>query len=269
MGGTAGVGEDALLLVHTEGDAHQGLVVEVPKVCNAPLPVQEFAYVAGEIEGGVVLDGGDGHLLDAFDGQVQIHPVLAVVHVAVVLDFIDLVIRYGRVVHYHDVIVLQVFADKLLIEGLGRIGFLAHELPFGVVAGPGELCGRNAQAQDQHAVDFSQHLHFQGLYVLGFGFPQAKAVFAQLIGNLGAHLGSVVGIQGFRHYIGGDDAVFHHQVGNAGELAAVADGMGEEPVYGAVFHGQVPRVDDPLQEQICLLQLVIEEKVILGEGEGA
>ena len=44
--------------------------------------------------------------------------------------------------------------------------------------------------------------------------------------------------------------------------------MFEEPVHFPVLEGQVPRIDDPLQEKVGLLQLVIEKEVVLGEGEG-
>ena len=46
MGGTAGMGHHPLLLVHREGGAEEGTVVEVPEVQCALLSVTELAYVA-------------------------------------------------------------------------------------------------------------------------------------------------------------------------------------------------------------------------------
>ena len=43
---------------------------------------------------------------------------------AVVLDFIYFIVLAARVVHYHNVIVLKVFADELLIEALGSVSLL-------------------------------------------------------------------------------------------------------------------------------------------------
>ena len=270
MRGGAGVRVDALLLVHAEGNAHQGLVVEVVQVREALVAEEELADVAGEVEGRVVLDGGDGHLLDLVHREVQVHPVLAVVDVAVVIDLIDLVVLVARVVHDHDVVVLEVRADVLLVEGLRSVRLRVHDIALGVGPGPGELGRGNAEAEREDAVDFLElgRLHRLQVRALG-GLAQTEAVLPQLVRDLGAHLGGVVGDHALREHLGRNDAVLHDEVRHAGELAAVPDRVGEEPVDGAVVVRKVLGVDDALQEQVRLLQLVIEEHIVLGQDNRA
>ena len=283
------MGVDALLLVHPEGDAHQGFVVVVVQVGEAFLPQEELVHVAGEVKGGVVLDGGDGHLLDFVNREVQVDPVLAVIDVTVVVDLIDLVVLAARVVHDHDVVVLEVLTDVLVIEGLRGVFLRGDHVALGVGPGPGELLRRFAEAEDEDAVDFLELLHLHGLEFGGEvggsllqlfalepfqtgslrSLAEAQAVLAEFQGELGAHLGGAVGVHALREHLGRNHAVFHDEVGDAGELSAVTDGVGEEPVHFPVVVRKVLRVDDALQEQVGLLQLVPEEVVVLGKDDRA
>ena len=88
MGRTAGECLDALFLVHTESRTHQRTVVIIVDIEHSAVAVEEFAHVAGEIHHGAVLDGGDRHLFDIFYRKVNICPVLAVIGMAVKVDFI-------------------------------------------------------------------------------------------------------------------------------------------------------------------------------------
>ena len=283
------MGVDALLLVHPEGDAHQGLVVVVVQVGEAFLPQEELVHVAGEVEGGVVLDGGDGHLLDLIHREVQIDPVLAVIDMAVVVDLIDLVVLATRVVHDHDVVLLEVLADVLVIEGLRGVFLRGDHVALGIGPGPGELLRRETQAQDEDPVNLLEllHLHrlelriqvggcFLPLLALELvqpgglrGLAQAQTVLAELESELGAHLGSAVGVHALREHLGRNHAVFHDEVGDAGKLSAVTDGVREEPVHFPVVVREILRVDDALQEQVRLLQLVVEEDIVLREDHRA
>ena len=282
------MGADALLLVHAEGDAHQGVVVEVREVGDARLAVEELADVAGEVQGGVVLDGGDGHLLDVLDREVEVEPVLAVIDVAVVLDLVGFVEFAGGVVHDHDIAALEVLADVFVVEGLGSIGLRADGFPFLVVTGPLELLRRHAEAEGEDVVDLGEivrlHLHqlrqyggigLFGLFALGLtdglgvGVAKAQAVLAELGGDLRAHSGGIVGGKGLGHDLGGDQAILRDEVRYAGELAAVTDRVREEPVDLPVVSRQGAGVDDALEEEVRLLELVIEEDVVLREGEAS
>ena len=268
----AGEGLDALLLVHAELGAEQRAVVVIIHVEVAPLAVEILADVAREVEHRAVLDRGDGHLLDVLDGQVDVGPVLPVVDVAVVVDLIELVELAARVVHQHDVVIAQVVAHELLVERLRSVFLRLDGVALGVAAGPGELRGGLAQRQGQHAVDGLEHLGLPALQV-GRAFPvrgkfaQLQAEFFQLKADQVGHARRVVAAVGLDHHFRRDDAILHEQVGDAGELPAVAEGVLEEPLHHLVVHRLLARVDDALQEEVRFLQLVPEEGVVLGELE--
>ena len=158
MRGTAGEGLDALFLVHAERGAHQRTIVEVVHIEDAPLTVEEFTHIAGEIHHRAVLDGGDRHLLDVFDRQVHVGPVVAVIDVAVVVDLVELVILPARIVHQHHIVALQILTDILRIERLWGIFLRLHRIALGILACPSKLRGWLAKVQHQHAIDGAQHL---------------------------------------------------------------------------------------------------------------
>ena len=189
---------------------------------------------------------------------------------AVVVDLVNLVVLVARVVHDHDVVVLEVRADVFVVKALRGVFLRVHDLALGIGPGPGELRGRDAQAQREDAVDLLELGHLHRLQVGALrGLAQPEAVLPELVRELGPHLGGAVGVHALWEHLGRDDAVFHDEVRDAGELAAVPDRMGEEPVHGAVVIGKVLRVDDALQEQVRLLQLVVEEDVVLGQDDRA
>ncbi len=192
---------DSLALVHRERRSEKRAVVEVVQIKRAFLAVHELADVAGEVHGGVVLDGGDGHLLDPFDREIDVEPVLPVIDMAVVIDLVDLAIFTGRVVHYHDVVALEIRSDIFIVEGFRSVGLGADEVALGVVAGPLELDRRLAEAEDEHPVDLLEHLCLHGRAVLGGCPAKLEAILAQFGGYLSTHLRRVVGAVGLRHDI--------------------------------------------------------------------
>ena len=105
-------------------------------------------------------------------------------------------------------------------------------------------------------------------FVESFGiFAEDKAVLAELEGDEVADARGVVGVVGLGHHVGRHEAVLVDEVGYAGELAAVADGVLEEPLHLLVVDGLLVGVDHGLQEEVALLQLVVEEEVGLRELE--
>ena len=69
---TRSAGQTALLLIHTELNTHQRLVVEALHIQNARLAVEELADVAREVHRRIILYRGDSQCLNLVDGQVQI-----------------------------------------------------------------------------------------------------------------------------------------------------------------------------------------------------
>ena len=272
MARAAGEGGHALLLVHAKGGAHQAFVVKVVHVHQAIVAVEELTHVAAEVHHGAVLDGGDAHGSNVLHGQVEVTPVLAVIDVAVVLYLIHLIVLTRGVVHHH-VVLREVGLGKLLVELLRGVGGGFHYLAFGVLLLPGELCRGLAHGEGQHAIDFSQHPGFCLLQIggksilVGSQSAQLEAVLAELEGYEVADARGVVGVVGLGHHVGRHQAVLVDEVGHAGELAAVADGVLEEPLHLLVVDGLLVGVDHGLQEEVALLQLVVEEEVGLRELE--
>ena len=79
MGRSAGVSQDALFLVHSELDSEQRLVIIIFKVTHSLRAVELLCDIAAEVHCHVVLDGGNGHFLDALYREIDIEPVLAVI----------------------------------------------------------------------------------------------------------------------------------------------------------------------------------------------
>ena len=267
--------------VHAELHSSQRLVVEVSEVERALAAAEEFAHVAREVHRRVVPDARDGHFLDALDGQVHVEPVLSVIDVAVVLDFVDLTIFAARVVHHHNVAVFQVFAYIFGVERL-RCEFLhAHNLSLAVAARPLELRRRFSKAEGENAIDVLEHLnllrfklfHRGFLRFLSFGsrlrvcLTQSESVLAELEFQKHSHLRGVVAAEGLRHRLGRHNAIFGEQVGHPRELPAVAQRIAEQPVNLTVIVRKRPRVDDALKKEVGFLNLVVEEDIVLRELE--
>ena len=147
---------------------------------------------------------------------------------AVIIDLIQFIELAARIVHQHDVVVLQVLADKFLIEGLWRVLLCLDRIAFGVFASPGEMRWRFTQVEDQHTVDSTQHLcltAFQIRHFFAFGghVAQLESELFQLKSDEVAHARGVLAAVGLDHHFGRYYAIFHQQVGYACELATVTN----------------------------------------------
>ncbi len=276
------MGLHPLLLVHPELNPHQRRIIVVLKIQSAFGAAEIFSHVAGEIHRGVVLDARDGHFLDPFKRKVHIEPVLAVINVAVIVDFIHLSILPARVVHHHNIPPVQVLAHIFLIEGFRGVFLRGDNLSLAVAAGPFELCRRLAEAEGKDAVDLPEHLNFLSLEglesrrsvrtahlgghsVVGLAKPQT--VLAEFEFENHRHLGGVVAAECLRHSLGRHDSILCHKVRDSGELPAVAKRVAEKPVHLTVVVRKVPRVNYSLKEEVCLFELVVEENIVLRKLE--
>ena len=80
----------ALRLVHGELHSEQRLVIEIRQIQDTLVGIQELAHIARKIHCRIVLDGSHGDLADALDRKIHVNPVLSVIDMAVVIDFIHL-----------------------------------------------------------------------------------------------------------------------------------------------------------------------------------
>ena len=196
----------------------------------------------------------------------------AMVDVAVVLDFVHLIVLAGGVVHHH-VVFGEVGLGEFLVEGHGGVGVGGNYLAFGILLLPGELGRGFAHGEGKHAVDGGEHLGLLGFETVGGNaflrghVAQLQSVLAQLECDEAADGGGVVGVVGLGHGFSGHEAVFVDEVGHAGELATVADGVLEEPFHLFAVHGLLVGVDNGLEEEVGFLELVVEEEVGLRELE--
>ena len=170
---------------------------------------------------------------------------------AVVVDFIYLIIWTAGVVHQHHIILVQVLAlaDAVSLEELlRRVGFIL----------PGKLCGRYAVSHYEHSVNGTQLFHLQDLQLLlahaslAF-FAQGDAELAELSFQMAAELAGAVADICFGHYVGRDNTVLCSQISNTRISAAVGERMLEEPAYHLAVDGLFACIYDTLQEQVALL----------------
>ena len=258
-------GLDALLLIHAEGSAQQTAVVIVVDIGKSHIAVQELAYVATEIHLAAVLQRGNGNLLQLLNGQVHIQPVVPVVHMAVIVYLIYLIIWATGIVHQHHIVPVQILT---LIDAIGL-----EELLRGIgLTLPGKLGGRNAVSHHQHTVHGSQLLHLQGLQLLLAHtrlalLAQGDTELAEFPFQVSAELAGAVADVCLGHDVSRDYTVLGGQVRNARIGSAVRERMLEEPAYHLAVNGLLAGIDNPLQEQIALLQLVIEEQVALAQHQ--
>ena len=168
MGAAAVEALDALFLVHAERRAEETAVVVVVQVERTFLGIQELTHVATEVHHGAVFQAGNGHFFDVLDRQIDVQPIVSVVSVTVIINFIYLVERTRRVVHQHDVIGVQVFsAAYFLVETLGRVSLgLLGIFPVDFRC-PSKRSRRLSVGIDQHTVNRFHHVHlllFQFLF---------------------------------------------------------------------------------------------------------
>ena len=78
------------------------------------------------------------------------------------------------------------------------------------------------------------------------------------------HTGSTLCREGLRLYSHRHQSVFFRQIGDTAERAAVAYRTLEEELHPLGINRFLGGIDNPLQEEVGLLQLVIEEQIGLG-----
>ena len=174
---------------------------------------------------------------------------------AVEVDGVCLVVWTRRVVHKHEVVVLQVGTDVSLIERERGELLRFHRFAVSVLACPGELRWRFAEADGEHVVDRGEHLRLlllQRVFLAAFGghVAELEAVFAEFEGDELRHARRVVGRVAFRHHLCRHESVFHHHVLHTAECAAIAEWVFEEPFNRLVAHGLRGVVDDSLEEEV-------------------
>ena len=109
-------------------------------------------------------------MLYAVHWKVDVRPVLAVVGVAVHVDFVSLVIRARRVVHEHYITVLQVLSHVFLVKTERRVSARVNLLACAVGARPLKLRWRFAEEHGKHVVNRTEHFRLAFLYVGFLGF---------------------------------------------------------------------------------------------------
>ena len=193
---------------------------------------------------------------------------------AVIFDLVEVVVRTGRVVHQHHVVVAQIVAQEAVVEAERSVGHGVDRFTLGVAARPCEFRRGLAEIEHEHPVDLAAHLglaasEFRGLG-LGFGcVAQFQTPFTEFQREQLVEARGAVRRVGFGHHFGGNHAVFANDVGDAGKLAAVRKRIAEQPVDRFVVHRTVGGVDHSLQKQVGLLKLVEEEVVVLRQlGHG-
>ena len=169
MCGTTVEGAYSFCLVHTEGGAHQRSVVKVFGVAVSALAVEHLTHVIRAIQLTSVLKRSYSQLLNVVHRQIEVFPVVSVVGMAVELHLIGLVVRTSWVVHHHDESAVELVAHHLLEEFLRGIclGF-SHSLSILVAMGVGELRGRFADGEGEHAIYRCEHLGLSLLDVSSF-----------------------------------------------------------------------------------------------------
>ena len=136
--------------------------------------------------------------------------------------------------------------------------------------GISELLHGFAQCQAEHAINGGQHLgltllNSRRLLLVGHHLAQLQAKFTQLGTYHTRHTTGIVGAVSLWLQTFGYQAVLARQVGNTAEGSAIVDGMMEEELHAQVINGFVSTVDEPLQHQVGLLQLVVEEQIVVRE----
>ena len=274
-----GVGHGGLVviqpfrLVHLEiGVVYAGVVEEIG-VPQALVAVHLLAGVAAHPDGHAVLEHPHGDVLHDVDVDVQVGDAGAVHYVAEVLDGVGAVRRAGAawVVDEADEI-LHGSADVLLGEFEGRHLTVAVELAVLVLPLPIELGRRVAQVNAEDLVDGAESFllrvpHGAQAGLVGVEAADVAGALADLVVEAGIHTHGIAGALGLGHDGLRNDAVLAHEADEHIPLAAVAQGLPQEPGHDAVVNRPVGGLDDGLKDVVGALHLVPEHDVALAELE--
>ena len=135
-----------------------------------------------------------------------------------------------------------------------------------------EVLWRLAQADGKHAVDLVEHLVLLGteqilVDAICCCLAEYSCIAVEQALELGIHLGRALGAGGLGHCVLGDEAIFLDEVHGEGPVPAIAHAIVQDVADLAGVEGKVPRRDDALEHRICLLELVVEHAIGLGELE--
>ena len=130
------------------------------------------------------------------------------------------------------------------------------------------MSGWFPKTSHENAVDSGElfclaRFEFFAAFTSSIGFAEGKTVFAKFQSNDFSHSTGVVGIVALGHNFGWNDTILADDVLHAGEGAAVADGIAEQPLHGEIAHRFVGFVDHRLQEKVSFFELVVERVVAL------
>ena len=270
---TALAAEDTVGLGHLEFHAEKRLVIVHGRVGNPLGHIELLAHIAGSVHGLVVLDRSQSRLLDILVRQVQINPVQPLVGVPVVLNLVQLVIRPGRVVHDHDVIVGRIaFGRDFRIELHRRVILQLPDIAVQILVTPGESGRRFAKAQSQNPVGILQALHLalaqsRRLGPVGRHVTDFHARAAQALVQNRHHLVGIVGMLGFRHHFGRNYPVLGSQVVIQVPNPAVIDRRSEQRHHFPIPLVGLGRADHVFEEKVRLFQHIIEIEIVMREIE--
>ena len=97
------------------------------------------------------------------------------------------------------------------------------------------------------------------------GGPELAGIFPELCGHILAQFDRRGRSCCLRHQVFGHDAVFFHQAPEHIPLAAVSQRIVKEKTHHTPVPGLIQRLQHIFQEIVGFFQLVIEERIILGE----
>ncbi len=202
---------------------------------------------------------------------------MTIVCVTVKVNLIGLIILTQRVVHHHDIVVIEVLSlPVFLIERLRGIDLGAYDLVLSIALGPGELSRRHTIGQGQDMIDGLEHLyliqcsqlliyHLIALACLGVVtfLAQLQTHLAEFEFDQAADLAGISGLIVVWHHLRRHYAILLHQIGHTAEGTAIRERILEEPINHTVIHRLLTCVDDSLEEKVSFLQLIIEEQIAL------
>ena len=109
--------------------------------------------------------------------------------------------------------------------------------------------------------------HLVQAALFGVDAPDVAGALAHLVVESGVHSHRVAGAFGLGHYRLGYDAVLPHEADEHIPLAAVAEGLVQQPGHHPVVNRAVSSLDDSFQDVIGPFHLVPEHHVALAELE--
>ena len=188
----------------------------------------------------------------------------------VVFNLINLVVLAERVVHDHDVVVVEILAiPELLVERLRSIGIGADNLALCIALAPCEFSWRHAISESKHTVDLAKHLDLLVLqllvgHLLAFAHcTEFETLLTEELLHDRCKTTSVVALESLRESLLRHDTILGNKVGNTAECTAIRQWVLEEPIDHAVVERLLASIDHTLKIEVGLLKLIVEEEIVL------